>query len=389
MTSPPASYPLSEIASFGSGATPSRSRLAEYFEAGTIPWVKTLDLNNGRIVRTDERITLRAIADTGLKIHPAGSVMVAMYGGFQQIGRTGILTFPAATNQALTTIIPDPKRLDGAYLLHVLNLRRSEWRHVAISSRKDANITKADVRGFSVLAPSLSEQRAMAEALDDVDRLLVGLGRARLKKQAIKQGIIQQLLTGRRQLPGFSAPWVERRVAHIAAITKGVQLSRKSMEPSRSVPVWNGGIEPSGHTSEPNVTRAVVTVSEGGNSCGWVGCPDGPFWLGGHCYALDPRGEGHSVPFLYHRLKCAEQEIMALRVGSGLPNIQKQRLGDLILAVPTDPREASAIADVLDDADRELRLFDARQAKARNIKLGIMQALLSGRIRLPAREGAA
>lgn len=243
------------------------------------------------------------------------------------------------------------------------------------------------IAGIVLGVPDADEQQRIANAIDDADRLISTLQRIIAKKTAIKHGMLQQLLTGRTRLPGFHAPWVERAISGLAFVAKGVQLGRAAMETGAAVPVWNGGVEPSGFTKVPNVTRAVVTVSEGGNSCGWVGRPPGPFWLGGHCYALDTKPDGHSVTFLYHRLKAAEREIMALRVGSGLPNIQKKRLADFVLSVPTDSQEAAALAAVLDDADLELDALQARLAKARAIKTGIMQQLLTGRTRL-LREAA-
>src|SRR4051794_10262533 len=107
---------LRDVASFGSGTTPSRSRHATYFDGGTIPWVKTLDLNNGAIVSTDECVTDLAVKQAHLQLHPVGSVLVAMYGGFVQIGRTGVLRIPATTNQAITSVIPNRDKLDPDFL---------------------------------------------------------------------------------------------------------------------------------------------------------------------------------------------------------------------------------------------------------------------------------
>ena len=249
-------------------------------------------------------------------------------------------------------------------------------------------LNKQSCSTIRVVKPSLPEQRRIASVLRDADDLIASLERVIAKKEAMKQGMMQQLLTGRTRLAGFDRPWDNRRIAEIASIAKGTQLGRASMTSGGTIAVWNGGIEPSGLTSVPNMERAVVTVSEGGNSCGWVGRPQGAFWLGGHCYALDPTSGGHSVPFLYHRLKLAEPQIMSLRVGSGLPNIQKKRLSDFVVSVPTDAEEAEAVADVLDAADDELATLRSRLAKARAIKNGMMQELLTGRTRLPAREAA-
>jgi type I restriction enzyme S subunit len=81
---------LGEVASTSSGTTPSRGLAQRYFSGGSINWVKTLDLNNSEIHSTDELVTHIALDETSLKIYPIGTVLIAMYGGFNQIGRTGI-----------------------------------------------------------------------------------------------------------------------------------------------------------------------------------------------------------------------------------------------------------------------------------------------------------
>lgn len=234
----------------------------------------------------------------------------------------------------------------------------------------------------AILFPPDSEQRKIAEALTDASSLVESLNALISKKRDMKQAATQHLFSGRTRLSGRSQPWARRPIGALATIEKGSQLGRADMDSTAGTPVWNGGVEPSGFTSTPNITRPVVTVSEGGNSCGWVGRPDGDFWLGGHCYALDPHKFHFSVAFLYHLLKAAEPEIMGLRVGSGLPNIQKRSLREFEVLVPLDFTEAEVLADFFDAMDAELGALLAGRDKAELVKQGMMQELLSGRVRL-------
>ena len=103
------------------------------------------------------------ITDLGLKksscnVKKVNTVLVAMYGGFNQIGRTGLLKIPSATNQAISAIEVDDTIIRAEYLLHVLNTRIDYWKKVAISTRKDPNITKSDVENFPVNVPPLKFQ---------------------------------------------------------------------------------------------------------------------------------------------------------------------------------------------------------------------------------------
>jgi len=136
---------IDDLCECSSGTTPARALHDRYYRNGSIPWVKTLDLNNGAINITSECVTDTAIEETCLKIFPAGTVLVAMYGGFQQIGRTGLLRIAAAVNQAITAIRIHSDQILSEYLLATLNHRVSYWRAIASSSRKDPNITRNDV----------------------------------------------------------------------------------------------------------------------------------------------------------------------------------------------------------------------------------------------------
>jgi len=152
-----------DLATVQAGSTPLRSN-AQYFEDGTLNWLKTLDLNNGLIFHTEEKITEFAIQETSCKIKPVNTVLVAMYGGFNQIGRTGLLKIPSATNQAVSAIEVDEAIINPEYLLHVLNAKVDYWKRVAISSRKDPNITKIDVENFPVPIPSVEEQSKLVKS---------------------------------------------------------------------------------------------------------------------------------------------------------------------------------------------------------------------------------
>lgn len=156
----PANWTLKTIGQIGqvqAGTTPLR-RNPEFYNDGDIPWVKTLDLTDEIIQSTEEAITDLAIENTSCKIRPEGTVLVAMYGGFNQIGRSGVLGFKAATNQAVCGIELDRNEVLPNFLNVILKSNRIYWRSVAISSRKDPNITKDDVLRFRVPLPPINVQ---------------------------------------------------------------------------------------------------------------------------------------------------------------------------------------------------------------------------------------
>jgi type I restriction enzyme S subunit len=191
---------LEEVSKLSSGTTPSRKLEERYYLNGNIHWVKTADLNNSVINYTEEKITELALNETCLRKYDIGTVLVAMYGGFNQIGRTGLLRIAATVNQALIAIQPQHQTLNPTFLINYLNFQVCYWKNIAISSRKDPNITSRDVKNFPIALPSLPEQKAIAQVLTDMDTEIEALEQKRDKYKAIKQGMMQELLTGRTRL---------------------------------------------------------------------------------------------------------------------------------------------------------------------------------------------
>ena len=123
-------------------------------------------------------------------------------------------------------------------------------------------------------------------------------------------------------------------LADICDIVKGKQINGEFLTDSGNYYVMNGGIEPSGYYDDYNTEANTISISEGGNSCGYVQFNTTPFWSGGHCYTIQNITNNVEKLYLYHYLKCNEDTIMKLRIGSGLPNIQKKDLAKFRVIVP-------------------------------------------------------
>ena len=191
---------------------------------------------------------------------------------------------------------------------------------------------------------------------------------------------MQQLLTGKKRFPGFEGEWTSSDLKKLVTISKGQQLNRDTLDVSGQFPVINGGITQSGFTDQGNCKGNTITISEGGNSCGYVALQKNEFWCGGHCYALTDLKI--SVAYLYQLLKFNENRIMRLRVGSGLPNIQKKDLEALIVSFPVDSTEQNKIAKLLAAADQEVETLQSQLDGLKQEKKALMQALLTGKRRV-------
>lgn len=171
--------------------------------------------------------------------------------------------------------------------------------------------------------------------------------------------------------------WSKIKLGKACQISKGQQLNKIDLEKAGDYPCINGGIEPSGYTDKWNTDANTITISEGGNSCGYVNFLSTRFWSGGHCYSLLDLKENIDVNFLYQALKGRESLIMGLRVGSGLPNIQQKAIREFEFDYPEEKPEQTRIAQILSTADRAIAQTEALIAKYQRIKTGLMQDLLT------------
>ncbi|WP_308699314.1 restriction endonuclease subunit S, partial [Mycoplasma tauri] len=155
---------------------------------------------------------------------------------------------------------------------------------------------------------------------------------------------------------------------------KGEQVNKKFLSNSGSYYVLNGGVIPSGFISKYNTPINTISISEGGNSCGFVNFNNKPFWSGGHNYSLlKPQ---ISVLFLYNLLKNSELNIMNLRTGSGLPNIQKKSLEQFLVKFP-DNNEQLKISSSLTYLNDIITLHQRKLEKLKNIKNMLLEKMFA------------
>lgn len=276
------------------------------------------------------------------------------------------------------------------YIYYVLtsNLVKRQQEALFTGNAQPFLDTKA-IGGFRVPLPKREERIRIAEVLETWDRAIETvealIANARAQKQALMQQLLPQGTTPpKKRLPGFSGEWHEAKLGSLADISKGEQKGRANLAEEGPVPVINGGITPSGYTDHPNTAADTITISEGGNSCGHVDLITQPFWCGGHCYAL--KNLKVDRDFLFAVLKHRQLEIMSLRVGSGLPNIQKKALSQFAVSVPPKPEQVK-IGELAAAADREIVANEAQLTALRQEKAALMQQLLTGRRRVKLPEG--
>ena len=203
---------------------------------------------------------------------------------------------------------------------------------------------KEQMKGYETALPSLIEQQKVAHLLAIIDERIATQIRIIEELKLFRSAIYQRV---------FSSMHGETvALCKIADIIKGKQINGTELYDTGDYYVMNGGTVPSGYYDDYNTPANTISISEGGNSCGYVQFNDVPFWSGGHCYTLSILSSQIDLRYLFHYLKYREQDIMALRIGSGLPNIQKKNLERFQILIPT-----------FDEQHRYSKIFDSLQHK--------------------------
>ncbi len=196
---------LGELATFLSGGTPSRSN--EDYWAGDIPWISASTLRCFETWRSESNVTDEAVA-AGSKIAPVGSTLVLVRGSaLHKEILCGLVTKRVCFNQDVKALVPHP-RVSPKFWAISLRGRAEDLLKLVSSAGGTAGVLDTKLlKAFVISLPKLDEQEMIAEALSDVDALINALGALITKKRHIKQGTMQQLLTGKKRLPGFCGVW--------------------------------------------------------------------------------------------------------------------------------------------------------------------------------------
>ena len=223
--------PLGEVCKTTSGGTPSRKNL-DYF-SGPIPWVKSGELPDGPVVEIEESISEEALRQSSAKLFPAGTLLMALYGA--TVGKLGILTRPAATNQAVCAIFPPPD-LDTKFLFWFLRFKRSELIAQAVGGAQP-NISQGIVRDLEIpLLPLDQQKRIVAEIEKQFSRLdeaVANLKRVKANLKRYKAAVLKAAVEGR--LVETEAEIARREGRSYEA---GAQLLQRILELRRSQ--WQG-----------------------------------------------------------------------------------------------------------------------------------------------------
>ena len=380
---------LGDIADITSGTTPLRAN-SKYYNNGVIPWVKTTDLNNGTLYETEEKVSKEAVEKTSLKILPKGTVLVAMYGGFRQIGRTALLGIDATINQALSALMCKSS-VESPFVLAWLNCRVNYWKRLAASSRKDPNITGNEVAKFPILIPSKEEQGCIVEVLGlwdtAIEKQLELIEKLKLRKRAL----MQQLLTGKKRLPGFSGEWEEVKLGDVfdeRNETNRDDLPLLSITGDKGVIYQSDSDKRDISNDDKSKYKRICPNDIGYNTMRmWQGRSALSELEGivSPAYTIVTSRESVNVRFMAMLIQQPRVVYDFWTHSQGLVsdtlNCKYPDFCQVKVRIPTE-EEQTAIASVLVKADKEIELAKEKLANLQSQKRGLMQQLLTGKKRV-------
>ncbi len=388
---------LDTIATRGSGHTPDKKH-PEYWN-GSIKWISLKDsdmLDQPFIEETVASITPAGIANSSAVVHPSGTVVLSRDAG---VGKSAIMKGEMAVSQHFIAWQCSSK-LDNAFLYYWLQSKKPEFERIAMGNTIKT-IGLSYFRALRVASPPLPEQRAIAIALSDVDALLAKLDTLVVKKRNLKVAAMRQLLTGQTRLPEFSEKWEVKRLGDVAELLKGSGLSKSAYHVSGLRKCILYGelfttygqviVDVVGRTDSPDGRLSQVgdvlipgsTTTDGIDLATASALLEDGIALGGDINIIRCKSKREfNAQFLASYLTNVKKLAIAERAqGTTIVHLYGRDLADLSVDCPA-LAEQTAIATVLSDMDAELAALEARRDKTRALKQGMMQELLTGRIRL-------
>lgn len=389
---------LGSIGDFTKGKGISRADSS----SGAIPCVRYGELytHHTEIIRSFNSYISQEVAKSSKRLRKGDLLFAGSGETKEDIGKCAAFIGDEEAYAGGDVIIFSPYDACSAFLGYLLNFP-VVVRQKASKGQGDAivHVSTASLSAILIpLPPTVMEQRAIAEALSDVDALIDSLDKLIAKKRDIKQGAMQELLTGKKRLPGFSGEWVRNLLGDLAEIISGA--TPRTTEPA----FWDGPINwctPTDITSCKGkyLVETERTISELGlASCNTSVLPVGSLLLCSRatigeiriagCEVCTNQGfrslickEGVSNEFLYYRLSMMKPQMVERAIGSTFLEISKKDTAGLEILIP-EYAEQAAIAEVLSDMDAEILALEQRRDKTVALKQGMMQELLTGRTRL-------
>jgi len=391
----PSDWAVEAVGDFGqviTGGTPS-TEIKEYW-GGEVPWVTPTDISDKKdIIYTEREITFSGL--NAIRKLPRNSVLVTC---IASIGKNAILRNDGSCNQQINAIIPNDEH-DCDFLYYLFeNNKQYLLGHAGITATNI--ISKKDFSEIQFAIPSRSEQTAIATALSDTDNLIQSLEKLITKKQSIKQGAMQELLTPKEG-------WAVKRLPKVCWFQEGPGV-RNSQFTSSGVKLLNGTNIEKGKLLLAKTDRYIsekeaygwyshfladkgdiviacsgITVEKFQEKVTTLGKEHLPLCMNTSTMRFKITAKELTKDYLFHFLKSKsfKEQIGGKATGSAQLNFGPSHVRMVEISLP-EPEKQKAITQVLTDIDTDIETLEKKLNKYKMIKQGMMQELLTGKTRL-------
>ena len=374
---------------------------SEYMSSGDYLLITGTDFDNGQVNWKSCAYVSKARyeQDSNIKIRPQ-DILISKDGTIGKVAYLGMIPKAGTLNSGIFVIRANDRKIDQVFLSKIfMSFYFEEFLNRLVAGSTINHLYQKDFVKFCFPLPNSEEQTAIATALSDVDSLISALTKKIEKKKAIKQGLMQQLLTGKKRLPGFNDKWKSMLLGDIAEVKDGTHQTPKYVKsggkPFYSVEnVTADDFKNVKHISleEHKALTSNYRIEKGDvlmTRIGSIGCckyvdwdVDASFYVSLALLKINEKYDSKFISYLSN-IKSFKEEVMLNSLVFAIP--QKINLGNISLIkvyIPTSKAEQTAIANILSDCDSEIAALEEKRDKYKEIKQGMMQQLLTGKIRL-------
>lgn len=392
---------LGEITQTTAGGTPTTKK-SEYW-GGDIKWMSSGELNLKKVFDVEGRITEEGLKNSSTKLLPPKCVLIGLAGQGKTRGTVAMNMVELCTNQSVAAIFPSSK-FNEDYLFYNLDSRYNELRQLSTGDGGRGGLNLKIINSLYIPLPPLSEQKRIAEVLSTWDKAIQLTEQLIRQKEQRKKWLMQNLLTGKMRLKGFSGEWKECKLGSLGDTYTGLtgKIKEDFGKGKPYIPYLN--VFNNSRIDIKNLDYVKITEDDKQNKVKYgdifftvssetpneVGMASvildevDELYLNSFCFGFRLFDFNTLIPEFSSYLLRADTfraKIYKLSQGATRFNLSKNNLMKLSITLPSK-EEQTAIAEVLQTADKEIELLKAKAKQLKEQKKGLMQQLLTGKKRL-------
>ena len=387
---------LLELSStISSGLTPLRSN-SEFWENGSIPWLKTEQLGDKYIYETNEHISNAALEKTSIKLFPENSISIAMYGEGKTRGNLSILKKTMATNQACCNVVINPEKADFEYVYYFLKTQYEELRNLSSGVRN--NLNTSDIKNYPIRLPeNLKRQRAISKVLKTLDDKIELNNHINIELEVMAKTLYDYWFVQfdfpetngkpyktsggkmvynpilKRKLP---EGWETATLGEIADLYQPKTISEKEMTENGQYLVYgaNGIV---GRYDHYNHEQSVVAITCRGNSCGEINVTRPYSWITGNAMVVKPLSSSLPPTYIYNLLRSSSLENVI--TGSAQPQITRTNLAPIKIIKPDEMTLNKYTDFVKSNFEKRIAILDENEHLSK-LRDWLLPMLMNGQV---------